>query len=153
MSVRLSSNSVGGDAELAGDLLVVRRPPELALELADRALDVPRPRADRARHPVERAQLVDDRAADARDRVGLELDVALDVEALDRVDQPEQAVGDEILVVHVRRQAAADAAGDELDERRVGEDQARAQALVARATVLAPERQRVLGPHAEEDTT
>ena len=38
----------------------------------------------RARHPVERAQLVDDRAADARDRVRLELDLAAEVEALDR---------------------------------------------------------------------
>ena len=57
--------------------------------------------ADRARHPVERAQLVDDRALDACDRVGLELDVAVGIEALDRADQAEQAVRDEVVLVDV----------------------------------------------------
>src|SRR4029079_7658378 len=83
---------VGRDAELLGDLLVGRRAVELALELADRPLDVAGPGAHRARHPVEGAQLVDDRALDPRDRVRLELDVALGVEALDRPDQAEQPV-------------------------------------------------------------
>ena len=46
------------------------------LELHVDALDLARAGAHRARHPVERAQLVDDRAADPRDRVGLELDLA-----------------------------------------------------------------------------
>src|SRR5205085_9127731 len=50
------------------------------LELPDRPLDVARARANRARHPVHRAQLVDDRALDAGDRVRLELDVARGVE-------------------------------------------------------------------------
>ena len=63
--------------------------------------------AHRARHPVQRAQLVDDRALDPRDRVRLELDVAVGVVPLDRVDQPEQAVGDEVALVDVRGQAAA----------------------------------------------
>ena len=41
-----------------------------------RALDLAGAGADGARHPVERAQLVYDRALDPGDRVGLELDVA-----------------------------------------------------------------------------
>src|SRR5215218_6272105 len=62
------------DAQLAGHLLVGRRPVEPVLELAVHALDLAGAGADGARHPVQRAQLVDDRALDARDRVGLELD-------------------------------------------------------------------------------
>jgi hypothetical protein len=53
-----------------------------------RSLDLAGAGADGARDPVQGAQLVDDRALDAGDRVGLELDLALEVEALDRVDQP-----------------------------------------------------------------
>jgi hypothetical protein len=104
---------------------------ELLLELGDRALDVARPCAHRARHPVERAQLVDDRALDPRDRVRLELDLAVRVVALDRTDQAEEAVGDEVALVDVRRQTASEAACDELDERRVGQDQAVADGPVA----------------------
>ena len=100
---------------------------QLRLELGDRALDLARAGAHRARHPVHRAQLVDDRALDARDRVRLELDVAVGVEALDRADQPEQAVGDEVALLDVRRQAAPQPAGHVLDERRVREDQPVAQ--------------------------
>ena len=118
---------------------------ELRLELGDRALDLARPRAHRARHPVERAQLVDDRALDARDRVGLELDVAVGVVALDRADQAEQAVRDEVALVDVRGQPAAEPAGDVLDERRVGEDQPVAERAVAALPVLAPERLGVFG--------
>jgi len=44
------------------------------LELLVGALDLPRAGADGTRHPVECAQLVDDRATDTGDRVGLELD-------------------------------------------------------------------------------
>ena len=131
MSVSDSSSSSVEMPTFAGDLLVARRPAELALELPDRPLDLARPRTDRARHPVERAQLVDDRAADPGDRVGLELDVALRVVAVDRADQPEQPVRDEIALVDVRRQPRAEPAGDVLDERRVVDDQPVAQRFVA----------------------
>ena len=57
------------------------------------------------------------------DRVRLELDLAIGVEALDRADQPEQAVRDEILLVDVRGQRRTEPPGDELDERRVRQDQ------------------------------
>src|SRR5215218_8087328 len=97
--------------QLLRHLLVGRRAVQPVLQLAVRALDLARPRAHRARHPVERPQLVDDRALDARDRVGLELDLAIDVEALDRVDQADQPVGDEVGLLHVRRQARGHPAG------------------------------------------
>src|SRR6266536_579601 len=134
----------GRDADLLLDLLVGRYAPGLRLELADRALDVARTGADRARNPVHRAQLVDDRAADARDRVRLELDVAVGLEALDRPDQPEQPVRDEVALVYVRRQAAAEPPGHVLDERRVVEDQPVAERLVARPAVLEPQSLRLV---------
>ena len=112
---------------------------ERRLELADRPLDLAGPRPHRARHPVERAQLVDDRAADPRDRVGLELDVPLGVVAVDRAHQPEQPVRDEIGLLDVRRQPRAEPPGDVLHERRVVDDQPVAQRLVARSAVLEPE--------------
>src|SRR5205814_4348853 len=60
-----------GDAQRLGELLVRRRTVVLALELDDRALDLAGTAAHRARHPVHRPQLVDDRALDAADRVRL----------------------------------------------------------------------------------
>jgi len=45
----------------------------------------------------------------------------------------------------MRRQSASEPPGDELDERRVGEDETIADGAVARPPVLLPERARVLG--------
>src|SRR6185295_1428310 len=126
------------DAEAARQLGLARRPLQLMLELGLRRLDFAGARADRTRHPVQRAQLVDDRAADAGHREGLELDPALGVEALDRPDQAHQAVGDQVGVVDVRGQARPEPAGDELDHRRVGDDEPLARARVAVLLVAAP---------------
>ncbi len=126
------------DLEPGGELGLARRPLQLVLELGLRGLDFTGARADRARHPVERAQLVDDRAADPGHREGLELDPPLGLEALDRADQAHQAVGDQVGVIDVRGQPGAEAAGDELDHRRVGDDQALARARVAFLLVAAP---------------
>ena len=88
ISSSASWNSSTVISSFAGHLLVGRRAlPSSASSCGVGPLDVARPRAHRARHPVERAQLVDDRALDAGDREGLELDLALEVEALDRADQ------------------------------------------------------------------
>ena len=139
MSVRLSSSSSSVIPSFAAISSSVGARPSFASSSAiARSICRARER-DRARHPVERAQLVDDRALDPRDRVRLELDVAVGVVALDRADQPEQAVRDEVALVDVRGQAAAEPAGDVLDERRVGEDQPVAERLVLRALVRAPE--------------
>ena len=142
MSLSEPSSSSTVIPTFVGDLLVGRRSAEPRLELADRALDLPRPRAHRARHPVERPQLVDDRPADARDRVGLELDVAVGIEAVDRADQSEQPVRDEVAVVDVRRQPRSEPAGHVLHERRVAQDQLVAQRLLTGLPVLAPQAQR-----------
>src|SRR5215210_682929 len=119
------------DAELLGHLLVRGRPVQTVLELAVHALDLAGAGAHGARHPVERAQLVDDRALDARDGVGLELDLALGIEALDRVDQADQAVGDEVGLLDVRGQAGGHPARDVLHERGVGDDELLAGAVRA----------------------
>src|SRR3954470_903538 len=105
------------DLQLARHLLVGRRPVQPVLELRVDLLDLPRPRPDGPRHPVECAQLVDDRALDAGDRVRLELDLALELEALDRVDEADQPVGDEIGLFDVRGQAGRHPAGHVLDQR------------------------------------
>ena len=73
------------------------------------------------------------------DRVGLELDGPLEVELLDRVDQPEDAVRDEVGLLDVGRQAYADATGDVLDQRRVVQDQPLAQPLLTGGLVLPPQ--------------
>ncbi len=138
------------DPDLRRDLVVRGRPAELRLELADRPLDLPRPRPHRAGHPVERPQLVDDRAADARDRVGLELDVALGVVPVDRAHQAEQPVRDEVGLVDVRREPRAEPARHVLDERRVVHDQAIAERLVARPSILEPQAPAVGFPGHEE---
>jgi hypothetical protein len=106
-----------GHAELEGHLVVGRSALELVLELGVGLLDLAGAGADAARHPVERAQLVDDRALDAGDRVGLELDLALGLEALDRADQADEPVGDEVGLLHVRGQAGRHATGHVLDQR------------------------------------
>jgi len=126
-------------AELLAHLLVVRRALELVLELGVDPLDLPGPRAHRPRDPVERAQLVDDRAPDARDRIGLELDLAREIEAFDRRDQPEQAVGDEIGLVDVGGEPRAHPPRDVLDERRIGDDETLTSPVLPRRLVAAPE--------------
>ncbi len=131
--MRLSSSSSTVIPTLSAISSSVGRAHQALLELRDRPLDLTGARAHRARHPVERAQLVDDRAPDARDRVRLELDLAIGIEPLDRPDQAEQPVRDEILLVDVRRQARPETAGDELDERRIGEDEPVPERLLAGA--------------------
>ncbi len=103
------------------------------------ALDLAGAGPNRTRDPVERAQLVDDRTLDSGDGEGLELDLALHVEALDRTDQAQQAVGDQVGFLDVRRQTRGHATGDELDQRRVGDDESLARFLVAFELVTTPQ--------------
>ena len=134
------------DAELAGDLGLAGRAVQLGLEGGVGALDLAGLVAHRARDPVDRPQLVDDGAADAADRVRLELDGPLEVELLDGVDQPEDAVGDEVGLLDVRRQADADPAGDVLHQRRVVQDQPLAERRFGGLLEVLPElAQRRLG--------
>ena len=74
----------------------------LCLELGDRPLDLACPAAHRPRHPVELAQPVVDRAADAGRGERLELHAAVGLEPLDGVDQPEHAGADQIAGIDAR---------------------------------------------------
>src|SRR4029079_17894281 len=70
---------------------------------------------------------------------GLELDLALGLEALDRRDQPQEAVGDEVGLLHVGGQPARHTARDVLDERGIGEHESLAGLLVAFVLIALPE--------------
>src|SRR3954447_2017340 len=125
--------------ELCRHLGVGRRAVQLVLEHRVRLLDLARTRSDRARDPVERAQLVDDRPLDAGHREGLELDLAGRVEALDRRDQSEQPVRDQVRLLDVRGQAGRHPARDVLHERGEREHELLPSPLVAIFLVAAPE--------------
>jgi hypothetical protein len=112
-----------GHAELLRHLAVGRGPVQVVLELAVRLLDGARLRPHRARHPVDRAQLVDDRAADPGDGIRLELVAAAGVELVDGVDQPEHAIADEVGLLDRMRESGRHPAGDVLHQRGVVEDQ------------------------------
>ena len=140
MSLMMRAELLHRHAERRGDLVVVRRPAELRLELLHRPLDLARPGPQAARREVHAPQLVDHLAADVRDREGLELVAERGVEARDGREQPLQAPLHEVLGVDVRRQAAAEPPRDVLHQRRVGQDQPLAGALVARRAVAAPDR-------------
>src|SRR5262249_27648907 len=72
------------DAEPRGKFGVGRRTTQLVLELRVRLLDVAGTRPNRARHPIEGAQLVDDRTTDPLHREGLEADLPFRLEAIHR---------------------------------------------------------------------
>ena len=95
---------------------------ELGLELVLRALELARLLAHRPGDPVERPQRVEDRAVDPRDRVRLELDAAGVVVLLDRVDQTDDAVVDEVVEIDVGRQIDRDAPRHVLHQVKVAMD-------------------------------
>ncbi len=113
-------------------------------QLGERALDLSGPGPHRARHPVERPQLIEDGALDAVDGVGLELDAAFEVELVDGIDEPEDAVGHQVSLFHVARQADGHPTGDELDEGRIQQDQTLASVVVLSCLELLPQAERVV---------
>ncbi len=114
---------LGRHPEGLGQLSVSRGATIAMLELGERRLDAARMRAHRARHPVELSQAVVDRTADPRPGEGLELDPLIGIEPLDRVDQTEHPIGDEVTRIDRGRQTRADTTGDELHQRRVVDDE------------------------------
>jgi hypothetical protein len=60
------------------------------------------------------------------------------IEALDGGDQAQQAIGDQVRLLHVRGQTAGHPAGYVLDERREREHQPLAGLLIALVLVAAP---------------
>jgi len=96
---------------------------QLALEFRVRLLERARLGSHRPRHPVDRTELVEDRALDTRDGVRLELVAAVEIELLDGIDETEDAVADEIGLLHVLGEPDRDATGDVLHQRGVVQDQ------------------------------
>src|SRR5712691_7631386 len=113
-------------AELDGQLLDEAR--ELDVELLEPARD-----ADR---PALVAEVALDLADDVRRRIGRQLDAAVEVEAVDRLDQPDRADLDEVLELLA---AVAVAARERADERHVLLDQLLARGQVALLVVAAEE--------------
>ena len=126
------------DAHAVGDLLVVGHASQFVLEGDVGLLDLPCTRPNGPRNPVHRTQLVDDRALDPGDGVGLELDRATQVELLDRVDEPEDAVADQVGSVDGLGKARRKAAGDVLHQGRVVEDELIASVRVLLVLVSSP---------------
>ena len=94
---------------------------------------------NRTRHPVDRAELVDDGALDAADRVRLELVPAARVELVDRVDEAENSVADEVGLLDVLGQARGDTTRHEFHEGRVVKDEALPCVTGALEFVVLPE--------------
>jgi hypothetical protein len=74
-------------------------------------------RAHGTRNPIDRTQLVENGALDARDCVRLELVAASGIKLFDGVDQSEDAVADEVGLLHVLWKSDRDAARDVLHQR------------------------------------
>src|ERR1039458_2419099 len=125
--------------QLPRELLLGRHALKLRLELDVRALDLAGTGTDRAGHPVEPPQFVENRALDAGDRVGLEADLAAQVKSLDRGDQATETIGDQVGLVDVRRKPGAHPTGDVLDQRRIGHHQPVARLLIVRGLVAPPQ--------------
>ena len=105
------------------------------LHLQGGALDRAGAGAGGARQPVQLADLIDQEAADARQRVRLELHAPRGVEAIDCVDQPHGPVAVDVLGVHGRAGHGSQATHRMADERGVAQDQ-----LLARRHVRGPRR-------------
>src|SRR5581483_4762774 len=125
--------------------LVVRRlATELVLELLRAPDQVVRLLADGARHPVERAQLVEDRAADADAGVGLEVRRLPGIELLERVEEAVHAPAHHLVVLDRRGESALDLLDDLPHEREVRAEvfigAARARARLAQRSASPPPR-------------
>ncbi len=112
-----------GHLQLGSDLGLARRTSQRPLQACERLLDRPGHGADGTGHPVDRSQLVEDRPLDAGNGVRLETQIAVELEPLDCVDEPDDAVADEIIFLEVLWQPGQHTAGDVLDEWRVVDDQ------------------------------
>src|SRR5690606_9683429 len=113
---------------------------ELAAQSFDRSLDLASPAAHRPRHPVLRPEIVENRAANALHRVGLELPASAGAELLAGVDQAEDRRPEEVTRVDVRGQSGADLACHVLDQRSVVQQKAVAKATRRVLDELSPQR-------------
>ena len=121
---------------MRGDLAVARVPAGLLLDLADRMRHRARLAMHRARRPVELAQRVDHRAADADAGVGLETRAAIRGVVRRRFEQAQHARLDEVGDIHRGRQAPGQMVGDAFHQLRVARHERVARAFGARARWL-----------------
>ena len=108
---------------LLGHFHVARFAPDFGFELADRLRDRARLAMHRARRPVELAQSVEHRAADAYARVGFETRAATFRVVRGGFQQAEHAGLDEIVHFDRRGQPPGEVVGDALDELRMAHHQ------------------------------
>ena len=126
-------------AELGGHLGVGRRAQQRGLERGVGLLHGAGLGPDRARHPVDGPELVDDGPPDPGDGVGLELDLAIRAEPVDGVDQPDDPVAHQVGPVDVLGKPDRHTGGDVLHEGRVQDDQLVAETTLATLLVLDPQ--------------
>jgi hypothetical protein len=108
-AVRVAARGVDlghGRAQRAGELLAGRCATELRGELVTRRADAACTLAGTAGHPVHRAELVQQRAADAQRGVPGEGNPRGDVERLGGPHQGERAGGGQVVARHIRRDTA-----------------------------------------------
>src|SRR5262249_13259122 len=82
-------------------------------------LDQTRLLAHAARHPVERAEVIENRPAETELRVGGERPGLLRMVLADRIEQPDDSPRDEVAVLDVRRLAGREALHHAADERQM----------------------------------
>ena len=99
------------ETEHPGDFLAHRLATELVAQRFTSGRQRARAAAHRRRHVVDPAKLVQDRAANPRNRKGAEGETAGRLEALQRLDQPHRAGAHELVQLDVRRDAAMDLPG------------------------------------------
>ena len=131
--LRFEDSSSGFVPRCSASLGDRRRAPERDGQLLDRAVDAEVEFLQAARHldrPAFVAEVALDLADDRRRRVGRELDAALEVEAVDRLEQPDACrLGS--------RSSSASPRFDELDREKAHEVEVRDDQLVAQRVVLA----------------
>jgi hypothetical protein len=109
------------EIHLPSDLSLMRRPSHAGSQDADRLLDRTALAAQLARAPVERAQAVENRPADAELRIAAELHLLLRIELGESVQQPDYARRHEVFDIDVLRQPLMNAPGQEAHDRQMFE--------------------------------
>jgi hypothetical protein len=127
------------DAEVRRERAVVRIVAQNAGQRLARRRDVLALPPDRARNVVLPAQLVEDRAADARGGEGAERQPAARVEGVQRVHQAHRAGADQLVELRLHRQAAGELPRHVVHESQVLVEQAVACDRVAAIRVRRPE--------------
>ena len=112
-----------GDAQLGGDFLLRGRTLQALLRNGDGGFDLFRLTALLARRPVQTAQAIENRSADLVFGVRLQLDVVDGIEIVDRRDQAEHAVRNQVVEADAVRQTLLDPPGDQAHLGQVFQDE------------------------------